>query len=89
MCQRHDLELVPGLFLAGLGVGDEDAVLVEDEEVRLASEDGGVAAELLIAGRSVSLYHSIMALERKAWKGVLALDADVVAALDPPVSVLV
>ena len=59
---------MPGLFLAGLEVGDEDAVLVEDEEVRLAGEDGRVATEL---------------------KGVLVLDADVVAALDPPVSVLV
>ena len=59
---------MPGLFLAGFGVDDEDAVLVEDQQVRLAGEDGRVATEL---------------------KGVLVLDAYVVAALDLPVSVFV
>ena len=59
---------MPGLFLAGFEVDDEDAVLVEDEQVRLAGEDGGVASEL---------------------QGVLVLDADLLAVLDPPVSVFV
>ena len=36
---------MPGLFLAGFDVHDENAVVLKDEEVRLAGEGGGVSAE--------------------------------------------
>ena len=64
----HDLVTVPGLFLAALDVDDEDAVVVEDEQVRLAREDGGLSAES---------------------ESVLVLEAYVVAAVGPLVSLLV
>ena len=64
----HDLVTAPGLFLAALDVDDEDAVVVEDEQVRLASEDGGLSAES---------------------ESVLVLEAYVVAAVGPLVSLLV
>ena len=41
----HDLVMVPGLFLAALDVDDEDAVVVENQQVRLAGEGGRVPAE--------------------------------------------
>ena len=40
----HELVAVPGLLLASLDVDDEDTVVVEDEQVRLAGEGGGVSA---------------------------------------------
>ena len=64
----HDLVTVPGLFLAALDVDDEDAVVVENEQVGLAGEDGGLSAES---------------------EGVLVLEAYVVAAVGPLVSLLV
>ena len=41
----HDLIMVPGLFLAAPDVDDEDAVVVENQQVRLAGEGGGLTAE--------------------------------------------
>ena len=64
----HDLVMVPGLYLAALDVDDEDAVVVENEQVGLAGEGGGLPAEA---------------------EGVLVLEADVVAAVGPLVSLLV
>ena len=64
----HNLIMVPGLFLAALDVDDEDAVFVEDEQVRLAGEVGGLTAEA---------------------ESVLVLEADLVTAVRPPVSLLV
>ena len=58
----------PARPLACLDVDDEDTVVVENEQVRLAGEGGGVTAEL---------------------EGVLAFEADVVAAPGPLVSLLV
>ena len=40
----HELVAVPVLLLASLDVDDEDTVVVEDEQVRLAGEGGGVSA---------------------------------------------
>ena len=54
--------------MAALDVYDEDAVVVEDEQVRLAGEDGGLSAES---------------------ESVLVLEAYVVAAVGPLVSLLV
>ena len=36
---------MPGLFTTGLDVDDEDVVFVDDQEVGLAGEGGGVSAE--------------------------------------------
>ena len=60
---------MPGALLASLDVGYQDvAAAVQDQEIRLAGEDGDVAAEA---------------------ETVLVLDADVVAALEPEVALLV
>ena len=64
----HDLVMVPGLFLAALDVNDEDAVVVEHQQVGLAGEGGGLTAES---------------------ESVLVLEAYVVAAVGPLVSLLV
>ena len=41
----HELVAVPGAFGAGLDVGYEDVVVAEYQQVGLAGEDGGLAAE--------------------------------------------
>ena len=64
----HDLVTVPRLFLAALDVDDEDAVVVENEQVGLAGEGGGLTSES---------------------EGVLVLEADLVTAAGPLVSLLV